>query len=273
MTRYELEMHSKVPMAWIFGLGPSSGLVRVPGIRLVYTELAKEEQSLVKRIGPKNFHIFRCVARYGYKDLHKKDDDFENKLFDNLFTFVRLESMMEGCSDSDAYNLYGQHTEQSRDGFLSNNTNMVSSDMDLTMSSINLIVLVRSPPYVNITLKSFGQVSSHTEVDELEILNNCRDAEVIHILGNTVVMVTSHKDPINVFEPVTPKFSLSFLSYFLELHDLLGGMIPLLTSHLKPSCMELLSTLRSIYMGFHNIHENLALLIQIYCFINGTAME
>ncbi|KAE9591067.1 putative potassium transporter [Lupinus albus] len=38
--RYEFEMHSKISMAWILGLGPSLGLVRVPGIGLVYTELA-----------------------------------------------------------------------------------------------------------------------------------------------------------------------------------------------------------------------------------------
>lgn len=40
VKRYEFEMHSKVSMAWILGLGPSLGLVRVPGIGLVYTELA-----------------------------------------------------------------------------------------------------------------------------------------------------------------------------------------------------------------------------------------
>ncbi|KAK7338742.1 hypothetical protein VNO77_19372 [Canavalia gladiata] len=126
---------------------------------------------------------------------------------------------------------------------------------------------------MNITLKSSGQVSSHTEVDELEILNNCRDAGVIHILGNTVVMETSHKDPINVLKPMTLKFSLSLLSYFLELPDLLGGMIPLSTSHSKPSCMELLSTLRPICIWFHNIHETLSLFIHIHCLTNKTAME
>lgn len=138
VKRYELQMHGKVSMAWILGLGPSLGLVRVPGTGLVYTELAsgvphifshfitnlpaihsvlvfvcvkylpvytvpEEERFFVKRVGPKNFHMFRCIARYGYKDLHKKDDDFEKKLFDNLFLFVRLESMMEGCSDSEEY--------------------------------------------------------------------------------------------------------------------------------------------------------------------------
>ncbi|RVX02568.1 putative potassium transporter 12 [Vitis vinifera] len=221
VKRYEFEMHSKVSMAWILGLGPSLGLVRVPGIGLVYTELAsgvphifshfitnlpaihsvvvfvcvkylpvytvpEEERFLVKRIGPKNFHMFRCVARYGYKDLHKKDDDFEKKLFDNLFMFVRLESMMEGCSDSDEYSLYGQ-TEQSRDCLLNDNGNTNSSNLDLTISSVDSIVPVKSPLHASNTVTSSGHTSNQTEGDELEFMNNCRSAGVVHILGNTVV--------------------------------------------------------------------------------------
>lgn len=222
VKRYEFEMHSRVSMAWILGLGPSLGLVRVPGIGLVYTELAsgvphifshfitnlpaihsvvvfvcvkylpvytvpEEERFLVKRIGPKNFHMFRCVARYGYKDLHKKDENFEKKLFDSLFLFVRLEAMMEGCSDSDEYSLYGQQTLHSTDGLLNNNGNSTSSNQDLTMSSVDSIVPVKSPLHVNSTVMSSSQMSSHTETDELEFLNSCRDAGVVHILGNTVV--------------------------------------------------------------------------------------
>ncbi|XP_018484349.2 potassium transporter 9 isoform X2 [Raphanus sativus] len=98
VKKYEFEVHSRVSMSWILGLGPSLGLVRVPGIGLVYTELAsgvphifshlitnlpaihsvvvfvcvkylpvftvpEEERFLVKRIGPKKFRMFRCVAR------------------------------------------------------------------------------------------------------------------------------------------------------------------------------------------------------------------
>ncbi|XP_027188305.1 potassium transporter 10-like isoform X2 [Cicer arietinum] len=219
VKRYEFELHSKVSMAWILGLGPSLGLVRVPGIGLVYTELASgvphifshfitnlpaihsvvvfvcvkylpvytvtdEELFLVKRIGPKNFHMFRCVARYGYKDLHKKDDDFEKKLFHNLFMFVRLESMMEGCSDSE-YSLCEQQTVQSRDAMFNNNGNTGSlSIVDLSISSVDSIVPAKSPLQVNVTFQSSSQC---TEVDELEFLNNCREAGVVHILGNTVV--------------------------------------------------------------------------------------
>ncbi|KAG6695004.1 hypothetical protein I3843_09G074900 [Carya illinoinensis] len=219
VKRYQFEMHSKVSMAWILGLGPSLGLVRVPGVGLVYTELAsgvphifshfitnlpathsvvvfvcvkylpvytvrEEERFLVKRIGPKNFHMFRCVARYGYKDLHKKDDDFENKLFDCLFLFVRLESMMEGGSDSDEYSLYGQQTHQSGDGPIGNSS---SSNIDPTMSSVDSIVPVRSPLHGHSTVGSSGRASAQTEIDELEFLKSCRDAGVVHILGNTVV--------------------------------------------------------------------------------------
>ncbi|KAI3466933.1 hypothetical protein Pfo_023596 [Paulownia fortunei] len=223
VKRYEFEMHSKVSMAWILGLGPSLGLVRVPGIGLVYTELAsgvphifshfitnlpaihsvvvfvcvkylpvytvpEEERFLVKRIGPKKFHMFRCVARYGYKDLHKKDDEFEKKLFDNLFMFVRLESMMEGCSDSDEYSLYGQQTQQSGEFLLKDNAHMSTSNLDLTISSLDSIVPARSQMHVNNTITSSGPESSQTEVDELEFLSSCRDAGVVHILGNTVVI-------------------------------------------------------------------------------------
>ncbi|RWR85709.1 potassium transporter 10-like protein [Cinnamomum micranthum f. kanehirae] len=223
VKRYEFEMHSKVSMAWIMGLGPSLGLVRVPGIGLVYTELASgvphifshfitnlpaihsvvvfvcvkylpvftvpvDERFLVKRIGPKNFHMFRCVARYGYKDLHKKDDNFEKMLFDSLFLFVRLESMMEGCSDSDEYSLYGTQTERLEDVTAPDNANTISSsNMEPTESSIDSIMPAKSPLWTSSLVRSSDQASSQTDMDELEYLSSCRNAGVVHILGNTVV--------------------------------------------------------------------------------------
>ncbi|KAK7303880.1 hypothetical protein RJT34_14798 [Clitoria ternatea] len=221
VKRYEFEVHSKVSMAWILGLGPSLGLVRVPGIGLVYTELAsgvphifshfitnlpaihsvvvfvcvkylpvytvpEDERFLIRRIGPKNFHMFRCVARYGYRDLHKKDDDFEKKLFHNLFLFAKLESMMDSCSDSDEYSLYGQETAESRESL--NNSANNASLMDPTFSSVDSVVSVRSPSHVNRKAQSSGHASNQTEADEVEFLNRCRDAGVVHILGNTIVV-------------------------------------------------------------------------------------
>ncbi|XP_008807977.1 probable potassium transporter 11 isoform X3 [Phoenix dactylifera] len=221
VKRYEFEMHSRVSMAWILGLGPSLGLVRVPGIGFVYTELASgvphifshfitnlpaihsvvvfvcvkylpvymvplEERFLVKRIGPKNFHMFRCVARFGYKDLHKKDDDFEKMLFDSISLFVRLESMMEGYSDSDEYSLCGQQTEKSADFLFTenDNANTVSSNIDLSYSSYHdSIIPSQSPVRGNSLVRSSGQ----TVGEELDFLNRCKDAGVVHIFGNTIL--------------------------------------------------------------------------------------
>lgn len=233
VKRYEFEMHSKVSMAWILGLGPSLGLVRVPGIGLVYTELAsgvpsifshfitnlpaihsvvvfvcvkylpvytvpEDERFLVKRIGPKNFHMFRCVARYGYKDLHKKDDDFEKKLFHNLFMFVRLESMMEGCTDSEEYSsICGQQTVESRDCLLDNGITM--SELEHTTESGDSIVPANSPlRQLHFRPRSFGQTSSQNEIDELEFLNSCRDAGVVHILGNTWLSRLSLRQAVGI---------------------------------------------------------------------------
>ncbi|CAL5069925.1 unnamed protein product [Urochloa decumbens] len=239
VKRYEFEMHSKVSMAWILGLGPSLGLVRVPGIGFVYTELASgvphifshfitnlpaihsvvvfvcvkylpvytvptEERFLVRRIGPKSFHMFRCVARYGYKDLHKRDEDFEKMLFDCVLFFVRLESMMEGYSDSDEFSVPEQVTGggASRSLMMSGaaagaflgaektcSTTMCSNG-ELSFSSQDSIVPAQSP--LRGVMAGGGQLtarwSASTEVgDELEFLNRCKDAGVVHILGNTIV--------------------------------------------------------------------------------------
>ncbi|PWZ45933.1 hypothetical protein Zm00014a_024563 [Zea mays] len=242
VKRYEFEMHSKVSMAWILGLGPSLGLVRVPGIGFVYTELASgvphifshfitnlpaihsvvvfvcvkylpvytvptEERFLVRRIGPRDFHMFRCVARYGYKDLHKRDEDFERMLFDCVLFFVRLESMMEGYSDSDEFSVPEQAPPGSVSGsgsgrggpaaaFLQGGERTCStmcSNGELSFSSQDSIVpAAQSPAPRGLRLlqcsASAGQAGSCGTVgDELEFLNRCKDAGVVHILGNTIV--------------------------------------------------------------------------------------
>ncbi|CAN1225399.1 Potassium transporter 11 [Linum grandiflorum] len=191
VKRYEFEMHSKVSMAWIVGLGPSLGLVRVPGIGLVYTELAsgvphifshfitnlpaihsvvvfvcvkylpvytvpEEERFLVKRIGPKNFRMFRCVARYGYKDLHKKDEDFEKKLFESLYLFVRDTTI---------------DMPRAEEGEIS---------VDAGNSFVDAVVAENN----NNNNEIRGR---NSEADELELLRKCRGAGVVHILGNTLV--------------------------------------------------------------------------------------
>ncbi|CAF2025616.1 unnamed protein product [Brassica napus] len=233
VKKYEFEKHSKVSMSWILGLGPSLGLVRVPGIGLVYTELAsgvplifshfitnlpaihsvvvfvcvkylpvytvpEEERFLVKRIGPKKFRMFRCVARYGYKDLHRKDDGFENKLLTNLSSFIRIETMMEPALTSSTYSsaFSVNYTQESRDELLRNNSNhnnnnnnmdMFSSMVDYTVSTLDTIVPADSPRNATSFSQNNTVEEEEEEEDELEFLKTCKESGVVHIMGNTVV--------------------------------------------------------------------------------------
>lgn len=93
--------------------------------------------------------------------------------------------MMEGCSDSDEYSLYGQQTVQSRDSLLKENGETSTSNLDFTISSVDSIVPARD---VNVTYASSGRGSGQTEGDELEFMRSCREAGVVHIMGNTVVI-------------------------------------------------------------------------------------
>ncbi|KAG0469727.1 hypothetical protein HPP92_015812 [Vanilla planifolia] len=221
VKRYEFEMHSKVSMAWILGLGPSLGLVRVPGMGFVYTELAsgvprifshlitnlpaihsvvvfvcvkylpvyrvhQGERFLVKRIGPRNFHMFRCVARYGYKDLHRRDDNFEKMLFDAILDFVRYESMMESCTDSEC-TFDGAMNGHSIDLSSNNADTVYSNILETNNSSTDSIVPVHSP-HQGVVPTKCSTLGSQTASDENDFLNRCKDAGVVHILGNTIVM-------------------------------------------------------------------------------------
>nr|KAJ0189951.1 hypothetical protein LSAT_V11C800437220 [Lactuca sativa] len=111
--------------------------------------------------------IFSGVSRD-----QKKDDEFEKKLIDSIFLFVKLESLMDGSSDSDEYSLY----EQDVSGLSDKNT--FSSVVDILISDDDTVSETGTE-----TASSHGGGGR----EEIEFLTRCRDAGVVHILGNTVV--------------------------------------------------------------------------------------
>lgn len=249
LKRYEHEMHSKVSMAWIVSLGPSLGLVRVPGIGLVYTELTKgvphifshlvtnlpaihsvvvfvcvkylpvyivpmEERFLIKRIGPKSFRMFRCIVRYGYKDIHNKGDNFENMLFDRLMGLVQLELMMEGSISSlESYDSNSQHSEELIEH---SNGNL---ELDFVMMNKRKMKLTMS---VDDGLSSDMIVSaeSTTEMEgsELEFMKRNWAAGVVHILGNTIIKT---KRDSSIFKKVTVNYIYGFLRKICREHSVI----------------------------------------------------
>ncbi|XP_057862190.2 putative potassium transporter 12 isoform X1 [Cryptomeria japonica] len=230
VKRYEHEMQSKVPIAWILGLGPSLGLVRVPGIGLVYTDLARgvppifshfvthlpaihsivvfvcvkylpvttvtpEERFYVKRIGPKELNMFRCAVRYGYTDLHKREDDFENLLMNSLIHYVHQESLMDSffdSSDDDGEDEKPLKPECSN--LIESNVHPDSELGELSGPSItsdvssDTMLEKKSPQLQCSVLSETSSVNNNNHyVSDLDYLISCKDAGIVHILGNTIV--------------------------------------------------------------------------------------
>ncbi|OMO78191.1 potassium transporter [Corchorus capsularis] len=128
VLKYQSEVREKISMDFMLELGSTLGTVRVPGIALLYNELVQgipsifgqfllslpaihstvvfvcikyvpvpvvpqEERFLFRRVCPKDYHMFRCIARYGYKDIRKEDHHaFEQLLVQSLENFLRKEA-------------------------------------------------------------------------------------------------------------------------------------------------------------------------------------
>lgn len=138
VLKYQSEVRGKISMDLMLELGSTLGTVRTPGIGLLYNELVQgipsvlgqflldlpaihstivfvcikyvpvpvvpqEERFLFRRVCPKDYHMFRCIARYGYKDIRKEDHHaFEQLLVESLEKFLRKEAQdlaLEGNID------------------------------------------------------------------------------------------------------------------------------------------------------------------------------
>ncbi|XP_071734372.1 potassium transporter 2-like [Rutidosis leptorrhynchoides] len=126
IKKYEYDLHNKVSLEWLLALGPTLGICRVPGIGLVFTDLTSgipanfsrfvtnlpafhrilvfvcvksvpvpfvppAERYLLGRVGPASHRSYRCIVRYGYRDVHQDVDSFESDLVQRLADFIRYD--------------------------------------------------------------------------------------------------------------------------------------------------------------------------------------
>ncbi|EEC70661.1 hypothetical protein OsI_01953 [Oryza sativa Indica Group] len=102
--KHQFDVQNKVSLRWIHALGPSLGIVLVfICVKAVpVPHVRDEERHLVGRIGPREFRMYRCVVRHGYKDVLAEDTDFENDLVLRIAEFVQMEADFDQrCSISD----------------------------------------------------------------------------------------------------------------------------------------------------------------------------
>ncbi|KAF6134020.1 hypothetical protein GIB67_038311 [Kingdonia uniflora] len=168
--KYNFELHNKVSLKWILDLGPSLGIVRVPGIGLIYSELptgvpaifshfvtnlpafhkvlvfvcvksvpvpyvSPEERYLIGRIGPRPYRMYRCILRYGYKDIRQDNGDFENLLIQSIAEFIQMESEEPRVSSSETSSSDGRMAVISTRSVQSNLSLVVSEEESCSVHS------------------------------------------------------------------------------------------------------------------------------------------
>ncbi|WCJ26700.1 Potassium transporter family protein [Euphorbia peplus] len=129
--RYLYELENKVSGEYIKELAANQAIKRMPGVGLLYSELvqgippifphfmanipsvhsvlvfvsikylpvskvASEERFLFRQVEPKEYKMFRCVVRYGYKDTIEETKVFEHHLAEGLKEFIRQENLICG---------------------------------------------------------------------------------------------------------------------------------------------------------------------------------
>ncbi|KAJ9132910.1 hypothetical protein P3X46_033729 [Hevea brasiliensis] len=235
--KYNFDLHNKVSLKWLMGLGPSLGIVRVPGIGLIYSELATgvpaifshfvtnlpafhkvlvfvcvksvpvpfvspEERFLIGRVCPRPYRMYRCIVRYGYKDIQKDDGDFENNLIQSIAEFIQMEAVEPQFSSYESPSLDGRMAVMSTRSFQSslsiivteediiNIDDSIQSSKSLTLQSLRSAYDDDNPQIRRhqVRFKLPQNPSMDPSVrDELMDLVQAKEAGVAYIMGHSYV--------------------------------------------------------------------------------------
>ncbi|GAA0138909.1 transporter [Lithospermum erythrorhizon] len=129
MKRYVFELNNKVSSDYVRRLSENLEVKRMPGIGLLYcsrnstnisthlvgivpsilsvivmvsiksipiSKIVSKERFLFRQVEPKDYGVFRCVVRYGYKDKIEEHSVFERQLVDSLKEFIKQEKLLQG---------------------------------------------------------------------------------------------------------------------------------------------------------------------------------
>ncbi|KAF5731463.1 KUP15 [Tripterygium wilfordii] len=122
--KYYYELDHKISPERLKEIAVNTNFYRIPGLAMFYSELVQgippifkhyidnvpalhsvlvfvsikslpiskvpvEERFLFRRVEPREFNVFRCVARYGYTDVRNEHEPFEAMLVEKLKQFIR----------------------------------------------------------------------------------------------------------------------------------------------------------------------------------------
>ncbi|CAM0905995.1 unnamed protein product [Alopecurus aequalis] len=220
--KYETEVKQKLSMDLMLDLGCNLGTVRAPGIGLLYNELVRgvpaifghflttmpaihsmiifvcikwvpvpvvpqNERFLFRRVCPKNYHMFRCIARYGYKDVRKENPQtFEQLLIESLEKFIRREAQ-ERSLESD------ENDDMDSEEEVASTSSRVLVGPNGSIYSLGVPLLAESPGVSNPTLGSSTSFDGSLDEtmdgrrsldNELSFIHKAKESGVVYLLGH-----------------------------------------------------------------------------------------
>lgn len=226
--KYETEVKQKMSVSILRELGCNLGTVRAPGIGLVYNELVKgipaifghfittlpavhsmvifvcikyvpvpmvpqNERFLFRRVCHKSYHMFRCIARYGYKDVRKENHQtFEQLLIESLEKFIRREAQersLESDGDGDDSDMDSENESLSKvliapnGSVFSLGTPLLSEynrgDADKHISEASTSSAEVKPAAADIILDAEQSLER-----ELSFIRKAKESGVVYLLGH-----------------------------------------------------------------------------------------
>ncbi|KAL6657386.1 hypothetical protein ACP70R_005166 [Stipagrostis hirtigluma subsp. patula] len=250
--KYMFDLQNKVSMKWILTLGPSLGIMRVPGIGLIYTELVTgvpaifshfvtnlpafhqvlvfvcvksvpvpyvpaDERYLIGRIGPREYRMYRCIVRYGYKDVQKDDENFENHLVMSIARFIQMEAEEAASSGSYESSTEGRMavvhtTDAAGTGLVVRDSVDAAGTSSLTRSSKSETLRSLQSMYeqesagsaVSRRRRVRFQISEEERInpqvrDELSDLLQAKEAGVAYVIGHSYVKARKNANFLKTF--------------------------------------------------------------------------
>ncbi|XP_007050839.2 PREDICTED: potassium transporter 5 [Theobroma cacao] len=127
--KYYYELDHKISSEKLKEITVNTNFSRIPGLAMFYSELVHgippifkhylanvsalhsvlvfvsikslpiskvpiEERFLFRRVEPRELHMFRCVVRYGYTDVHNERDTFEKTLLERLKEYIKEDTWL-----------------------------------------------------------------------------------------------------------------------------------------------------------------------------------
>lgn len=228
VRRYAYEAEHKVSQEQVNSLFSSLNVTRVPGIGLLFSELPQgippifshfitnlpaihsvvvfvcvkympvntvpaEERFRFRRVDPKEYKLYRCVAMYGYMDVRIGNVEFESDLLESLQEYIQSEHMSRPHEIEIRESPRLESSQQFENELTANSVRPAESEVDVIEAS-----------------QTRRLVQDELECQQdVEFLRESRKSGVVYLLGDSLVSAQSNS-------PLVKKLVVNYAYSFMR---------------------------------------------------------